>query len=97
MNYNAMSQYLTTINFVNNNFEISYFNVNDEEISIQVPLNELTVDYYGNSIGISSLVGHCMKIEQRGKTKIKQYSTKGWTYQDLKETAKKLKDIKKQY
>lgn len=97
MNYNAMSQYLTNIKLVNNNFEISYLNFDNKEISIQVPLNELTVDYFGNGIGISSLIGHCIKIEQRGKTKIKQYSTEGWTNQDLKETVKKLREIKKQY
>jgi len=96
MNYNAMQQYLMKIEMDDNNFKISYLNNKNVEKSIQIPVSELTVDYYGNAIGFSSLVSNHMRIEQKGEIKLKQYLTTGWTLVDLKETTKSLKEIQQQ-
>jgi len=80
----------------NNYLKISYLNIKNVEESIQIPLNELTVDYYGNGIGFSSLASNHMRIEHNRQTRLKQYQTIGWTLKDLKETTKALKEIKQQ-
>ncbi|WP_437398754.1 hypothetical protein [Flagellimonas lutimaris] len=96
MNYNAMQQYLMKIELDDNDLKIYYLNNKNVEKSIQIPVNELTVDYYGNGIGFSSLVSNHMRIEHNGQTKLKQYQTIGWSLVDLKETTKALKEIKQQ-
>ena len=75
MNYNAMQQYLMKIELDDNDLKISYLNIKNVEKSIQIPVNELTVDYYGNGIGFSSLASNHMRIEHNGQTKLKQYQT----------------------
>ena len=94
MNYKAMRQYLMRIELVDNELRVVYLSRDNEEKSIEIPLNKITVDYFGNGKGISSLVSDHLRIELDGKTQLKQYVTIGWTVQDLKETNLKLKEIK---
>ncbi|MDZ7846959.1 MAG: hypothetical protein U5L96_09395 [Owenweeksia sp.] len=85
---------MTNIELDENVIKISYINLDNKEILIQIPINEMTVDYYGNGKGISSLVSDHMRIEQKGKPILKQYKTEGWTLEDLKETTEKLKGLR---
>jgi len=95
MNYKAMGQYLMRMKLVDNELSVAYLSRDNEQKSIQIPLNKLKVDYFGNGKGISSLVGDHLRIEIDGKTELKQYVTIGWTVQDLKETTLKLIELKK--
>ena len=90
-----MGQYLLRIELVDNELRVVYLCRDSEEKSIQIPLNKMTVAYFGNGKGISSLVSDHLRIELDGKTQLKQYVTIGWTAQDLKETTIKLIEIKK--
>jgi hypothetical protein len=95
MNYKSMEQFLAKAELKDNSIEFTYYNSNMEKQLIKIPINELTVEYYGNGIGFSSLVSDHMRIEQKGKTIIKQYKSNGWALETLKETTKKLNEIRK--
>jgi hypothetical protein len=95
LNYRAMEQFLTKVDFKVNSIEFTHYNSSMERKITEIPINELTVEYYRNGRGISSLVSDHIRIKQKGQTIIKQYKTEVWTLQYLKETSEKLNEIKK--
>lgn len=95
MNYKATEQFLSKAELKNNSIEFTYYNSKMKKKITEIPINELTVEYYGNGIGVSSLVSDHIRIEQNGITIVKQYKTDGWTLQKLKETSENLNVIKK--
>ena len=95
MNYKAMEQLLTKAELKNNSIEFTYYNSGMKLEIIKIPINILTVEYYGNGKGISSLVSDHVRIEQKGQTLLKQYKTDGWTLENLKEFTENLNEIKK--
>ena len=95
INYKAMEHFLAKAELKNNSIEFTYYDSKMERKITDIPINELTVEYYGNGIGISSLVSDHMRIEQKGHTVIRQYKTDDWTLKFLKETTEKLNEIKR--
>ncbi|MCK0157914.1 hypothetical protein MWU65_12025 [Cellulophaga sp. F20128] len=95
MNYKATEHFITKAELKDNSIEFTYYNSKMERKITDIPINELTVEYYGNGIGISSLVSDHMRIDRKGYTIIKQYKTDGWTLEFLKETTEKLNEIKR--
>jgi hypothetical protein len=92
MNYKAMEQFLGKAEFIDNSIEFTYYNSNMEKQITKIPIHELAIEYYGNGIGFSSFVSDHMRIDRNGRTIIKQYKTKGWTLEELKETTEKLNE-----
>ena len=90
-----MEQLLTKAELKNNSIEFTYYNSGMKLEIIKIPINILTVEYYGNGKGISSLVSDHVRIEQKGQTLLKQYKTDGWTLENLKEFTENLNEIKK--
>ena len=90
-----MDHFLTEAKLKDNSIEFAYYNSKMEKKIIEIPINELTAEYYGNGKGIASFISNHMRIERKGKTIIKQYKTNVWTLQLLKQTTEKLNDIKK--
>lgn len=91
MNYKANEQFLAKIEFKGNSIKLIYYDSKMKRISLEIPKHELTVECYGNGMGISSLVSYHMRIDRNGQTILKQYETIGWTTHLLKETTEKLK------
>lgn len=90
-----MEQFITKVEMKENSIEFTYYNSKMKKIVADIPISELTAEYYGSGRGISSLVSNHMRIERKGQTLIKQYIANGWTLDSLKETTEKLSEIKK--
>lgn len=90
-----MGQFLMKVEIENDFIELTYFSFDRKKHFLKIPMSELNVEYYGNGKGISSLVSDHMRIEQNGKTILKQYKTNGWTLEALKETTEKLNELRK--
>ena len=58
MNYKAMKQFLTKIEIEKDCIELTYLKFNGPSKLLKIPLNELTVEYFGNGIGVSSLISN---------------------------------------
>ena len=95
MNYKAMKQFLTKIEIEKDCIELTYLKFNGPSKLLKIPLNELTVEYFGNGIGVSSLISNHIGIGQRGNILIRQYKTHDWTLELLKSMKEQLKEINK--
>lgn len=88
-----MKVFLTKIEVENDNIELTYLKFNKELESLKIPLDELTVEYFGNGKGISSLVSDHIRIGQKNKVLIKQYKTNGWSIEKMSSITEDLNGL----
>ena len=56
LNYRAMEQFLEKAELIDNTIEFTFYNSKMDKRLLKIPTSELTVEYYGNGKGFSSLV-----------------------------------------
>lgn len=89
MNFKAMIAFITKIEVYDQHVEFEYLSF-DKKKKIAIPINELTVECYGNGIGFSSLVSNHLRIEKKGNILLKQYKADDWTSELMKSIETRL-------
>lgn len=85
-----LSKYIVNIELIDEELLIHFVDRYSIQHSIKIPIQDVTVDHvYGSKIP------PYMAIEEKWKTRIKQFATLGWSRNDLKETTERIKEIKR--
>lgn len=95
MNYKAMKYYLTKIELDDENLRFTYLEYDEPKPPLIIPIKELSVDYFDNGKGVSSLVSNHVCIGRKGNIIIRQYQTHDWSQELMKSMTENLREIRK--
>ena len=92
MTNNAMQNFISKIEYVNENIVLTYYDAEMKCKIIDFPINEMTARYFNNPKGFT---GVFLQIERNGKNIIRQYAVGEWSPELIEEINEKLNSILK--
>jgi hypothetical protein len=95
INFRAMKVLVTKIEVIKGSLEITYLKFDKQTESLKIPLNEITVNYFCNGKGISSLLSNHIGIGEKGNVLIRQYKTRDWNLEQMILINGKLKELRR--